>query len=559
MSTPPAPDPGPSPHMAEIDEKRNERLESNPGGIPNADEKSQERTENTQNPSHDQMVDAIFTFFNEKKDGFWSRSDFNKVQLLTRHDHAQLDARMWEEMINNLDQDHRGLTRDTVKMLYHEFVLGEDSKSWLPDLSNLYQTLQGYEESPRVGEVVMGQLFHKLFPNQKCTYESPPTSDEETPSESADSQNYDFTPEAFHTQPRKGSLAFAAAKGDLQRIRYLAPTGKEIDEIGSANGGTALMYACGSGKTEAVKLLLKLKASLEIRDKHDRTAISYAVHNDWPGIVRILGESKANLDPIDKGNRTPLLSLMWGTMAGREEMCRLLVHLAADVNLTCGESKVTPLMAAGANGFLGSIEFLINDGGAQINVQDSKGWTALTYALDNGGSEIPLIAMKADLFIRDNRGMRAFDVIEWAKINNPKSFSINNAYDYILNASLKRIHRLMERDMITTKMTTSSLSMLYREIAVAIYGPNGMDYHFQQSSSDDDSTDEDPPILEKELTYEFDEGPFDCDTKKVRSSRANHHFHEDDIWGAGDAKLVGYSKQVDEMNDEYEDDPFAEA
>ena len=128
-------------------------------------------------------------------------------------------------------------------------------------------------------------------------------------------------------------------------------------------GRTPLIIAAVNGNLDCVKVLLKFKA--DIGGRGDFT-------NDYTECPR----------PLPHEQCTPLFFAAGG---GKVEILSCLLENGADINAMKNIHGFTPLMMAARYNHLAAVTFLM-DQGADANLQDKKGYTALHYVAMCGSS-----------------------------------------------------------------------------------------------------------------------------------------------------------------------------
>ena len=123
----------------------------------------------------------------------------------------------------------------------------------------------------------------------------------------------------------------------------------EEDEDGTES---LLVTAVRNGDLDSVKILLKYKADVEVREKYQR--------DNWSSITRA--------------------SLFWAADFGYIDILRCLIENGVDINsFSADNCNCTPLMKAVENGDKDVVTFLI-DHGANVTIKDKCGYTALHRA-----------------------------------------------------------------------------------------------------------------------------------------------------------------------------------
>ncbi len=185
-------------------------------------------------------------------------------------------------------------------------------------------------------------------------------------------------------------------------------------------GMTSLMIACEKAKEDYALQLIELGADLTLKDVGGRTALHYAVQNGLEIVVQqILGKTKGlqNTVPyIDEAmHNTKSTALMLACKTGQKKMALDLIHAGADLNLK-DESGRTALHYAVQSGLeivvqqiLGKTKGLQNTVpyiDEAINYSKS---TALMLACKTGQEKmaLELIHAGADLNLKDFEGRQA--------------------------------------------------------------------------------------------------------------------------------------------------------
>ena len=178
-------------------------------------------------------------------------------------------------------------------------------------------------------------------------------------------------------------LHFAARKGQVHHIhRLLDQCGEQVNSIGNDWSGqreTPLMLAARFNDEEVVEYLLKIGASLEMKDVKQRTPFHHAAEGGKVRNMLRLIETGADIFQKDiKGQSAFHLA----AASGHTEAMRLLLEHGAHVNevtLPFGDIGFTPFMLAAKKGHLETIQFLVKNGG-ELNKGNENGWLPLHSA-----------------------------------------------------------------------------------------------------------------------------------------------------------------------------------
>jgi ankyrin repeat protein len=222
-------------------------------------------------------------------------------------------------------------------------------------------------------------------------------------------QGYDFNEKSF----------FAAAKAhDMTALNWFFDAGINANAQDS-EGRTALIAAAARGDLVIVNALLSHGVDVNIKDNLGYTALSHAVEAMYSDVEDAL-LNRPSLDPNVGGmkGRPVLLAYVWRN--DKERTHKLLVR-GADVNVQDADGD-TALHGAAENGNVEIITMLL-DKGANPNVKNKLGGTPLMWAAVFGNDDAARLLLKrgADPALKDNDGITA---LGWA-IENKRTSTVS--------------------------------------------------------------------------------------------------------------------------------------
>lgn len=220
-------------------------------------------------------------------------------------------------------------------------------------------------------------------------------------------------------------LPLATERGHLGIVELMLDAGADVDAKSStgyigtwltAMDQTALLLAAKNNSIEMVELLIASGADVEYAEITDgRTALHFAAYENNPEIITILLASGADPDRRSRwqGAWTPLHLAM---SRAALEAVQALVQGGANVDLGTDPWGRTPLMQAITENMnkrrRSELVTILLDGGADPNIQDELGLTALHHAATEARVEIlpMLIEHGADADLETNRGKTALEL-----------------------------------------------------------------------------------------------------------------------------------------------------
>lgn len=180
-------------------------------------------------------------------------------------------------------------------------------------------------------------------------------------------------------------LHYFSKCGDLNEMETLLKRGVNVDEIDIYTGEASLHAAVEESHYEAVKLLIKYNAKINIVDKDGNTPLHYAAENGDLSIVEYLLQCKANINAKNKYGISAL------HLAVKEEEYDIIEHLVknmANINIVDNENES---ILHWANKFcsLDGVKYII-ELGVNKSIKNIHGKTAFDMTVDKDYKRILL-------------------------------------------------------------------------------------------------------------------------------------------------------------------------
>ncbi|MBR3632012.1 MAG: ankyrin repeat domain-containing protein [Elusimicrobiaceae bacterium] len=227
-------------------------------------------------------------------------------------------------------------------------------------------------------------------------------------------------------------LTIAAEKGNMEIIKKLIEEGGASINTPSSYGVTPLIAAAAAGNREVVGYLLANGADPTAKDDLGKTALLHAMPaNDKKLTESLVSQNNRAINLPDNTGNTPLI---YAAKNGAEDNIKVLLKYKANPDYQNPTNGLSALASAAAAGQERAAQLLVNNG-ANINLQDKEGRTAVFYAAENGQISLlkQLIRLGADLQATDKNGQTVFMAAAQAQnipalqFLAPKYFDINAA------------------------------------------------------------------------------------------------------------------------------------
>jgi uncharacterized protein len=213
-------------------------------------------------------------------------------------------------------------------------------------------------------------------------------------------------------------LTKAVKANDVQAVRVLVKSGADVN-VRSGDGSTPLLWAANNGSVEIARLLIASKAAVDAANDFGITPLLQASRVGDSAMVDLLLRSGANPNKAHPEGETPLLA---AARSGSVPAVRLLLTRGVDVNAAEKVQDTTAVMWAAAEGHIDVVDVLI-EAGADINRQGhittltdrnnadhpTGGFTPLMWAARAGNDALVrrLVAKGANVNLKNGDGASA--------------------------------------------------------------------------------------------------------------------------------------------------------
>jgi ankyrin repeat protein len=197
-------------------------------------------------------------------------------------------------------------------------------------------------------------------------------------------------------RPSPGELARAAGRGDLEAVERLLDRGAAVNDRGEG-GQSAVTAAVYAGSAPVVRALVNAGADVDLQDDMRANAL---LATGETGDVEVLREVLRPKPDLTRTNRFGGTALIPAADRGHVDVVRELLQTEIDVD-HANDLGWTALLEAVILGDGGAphreIVQLLVDAGADLQLADREGVTALEHARRNDYDEIVTILEAAGL------------------------------------------------------------------------------------------------------------------------------------------------------------------
>uniref|UniRef100_A0A670K5T3 Ankyrin repeat domain 17 n=1 Tax=Podarcis muralis TaxID=64176 RepID=A0A670K5T3_PODMU len=190
---------------------------------------------------------------------------------------------------------------------------------------------------------------------------------------------------------KESALTLACYKGHLEMVRFLLEAGAD-QEHKTDEMHTALMEACMDGHVEVARLLLDSGAQVNMPADSFESPLTLAACGGHVELAALLIERGANLEEVNDEGYTPLME---AAREGHEEMVALLLGQG-----NCNNIQWNLWLRTGSlmrvSSFCASAHLTVLVSGANVHATTATGDTALTYACENGHTDVADVLLQAD-------------------------------------------------------------------------------------------------------------------------------------------------------------------
>ncbi|KAL3886228.1 hypothetical protein ACJMK2_026235 [Sinanodonta woodiana] len=201
----------------------------------------------------------------------------------------------------------------------------------------------------------------------------------------------------------------AAINDNLTLVTYLIHTNPELLQLNDSDGWTTLHYASQTGKVDMFETLIAAGLDITARTNDGSHVLHIAVRNDKLTVVKYLIDTYPGL--LQLNDSKGWTALHYASQTCSVHMFETLIAAGLDITARIN-SGAHVLHIAAINDNLTLVKYLIDTTPGFLQLNGSKGWTALHYASQTGSVHMfeTLIAAGLDVTARNNSGAHVLHI-----------------------------------------------------------------------------------------------------------------------------------------------------
>lgn len=200
----------------------------------------------------------------------------------------------------------------------------------------------------------------------------------------------------LHTKSGMHPLAVAADESNLEAMEIMLKAGADVN-MKDKKGMSAFLYAASQLGEEIIESLVLHGATIDaINDNTGETAAHIAAKRKFNAIVKLLDLKGVPMDQQDLRHETPLsISLKLENF----ELCRFLLTRDARIDVTNAMGD-TALLRSAFDGRFEASKFILDNGG-DLHHRNSNGETALLIAVRHGNKQLVDVLLQRGARVND--------------------------------------------------------------------------------------------------------------------------------------------------------------
>ena len=204
-------------------------------------------------------------------------------------------------------------------------------------------------------------------------------------------------------------LHIAALNGHLKLCEKLVAEHKFDVNVVDNLGWTALHHSARNGSYELIEFFIKMGADIHLKTNDGQNCFHIAARFEHLNLCKTLIDIH-NFD-VDMTNSMGWTVLHFSAQSGSHDLIDFFVKKGVNVLLETRAGN-NSLHIAASNGHLSLCETLITKYKLDVKMTDNDGWTALSFAAENGSYELIefFVEKKIDIYQKTNDGKNCLHI-----------------------------------------------------------------------------------------------------------------------------------------------------